>query len=474
MRYDEIRRHVREHFTDLLAKFREAVSVDGPVVGPHKDALTSSQALAGEPLGDFLAVTALDGGDALLSAFCESRGITEDLDPAKQKQMLNELYKGYKIFLDEALQINASFDGFDLSPEALARPSGIPSQSNQTAVTEVPYQETVRRYMDEGKRAQSWVLKTIDEKQDALELLGEITGNIPTASLSKSDVGSIKDVLMKMPKNRKKNPATRDLALAAMLEVPGMQAISPTTVNGYLSNFQSFFDWAVKNGCATENIFSGVRLRQNSRAATNARKAFSDDALRNMYLQLTENPDGLVHKDDMKWPTLVAMFTGARVNEVSQLHTSDIRKEGEVWCIDINDDGEKTLKNAPSKRLVPVHDQLIELGLLDFVNERRTGISPRLFPSFSYSAKNGYGRNVGRWFNDKFLPELGLKEAGLVFHSFRHTMVTKLSRGDVAEGMVKAIIGHEQSGVTHTSYFKAGYSPEQLKAAINRFHWLGL
>ena len=52
---------------------------------------------------------------------------------------------------------------------------------------------------------------------------------------------------------------------------------------------------------------------------------------------------------------------------------------------------------------------------------------PRLFMAFSYNAKEGYGRNLGRWFNTVFLPGLGLKESGLVFHSLRHTMVTRLA-----------------------------------------------
>ena len=269
MRYDEIRQHVREHFNDLLSKFREEVSVDGPVKGSRLDAMTTSQELADEPLDDYLALTTTDGGDALLSAFCERQGITEELQPEARKLVLQELKKGYKSFLDEAIELNNSFDDFDLKPGAPVRPTSRPAQVAQSsAVTVIPYEQAVQRYMDEGKRAQSWVPKTIAEKQDALDLLGEITGNTSTDALTKADVGNIKDVLMRMPKNRRKNPATRNLDLADMLKVPGVPVISPTTVNGYLSNFQSFFDWAVKNGCATENIFSGVRLRQSARAST--------------------------------------------------------------------------------------------------------------------------------------------------------------------------------------------------------------
>jgi len=355
MRYDDIRQHVRGHFTDILSKFKERVSVDGPLEGLRLEGLKTSQKLADEPLDNYLALTTTDGGDALLSEFCKHRGITDDLKPEVRQLMQQELQKGFRSFLDEAIEFNASFEGFDLEPGALVRRALLPAQiAPSPAATIVPYEEAVGRYMNEGKMARSWVPKTTDEKQDALDLLGEITGNKSTAALTKADVGNIKDILMKMPKNRKKNPATRNLDLAGMLKVQGAPIISPATINGYLSNFQSFFDWAVKNGCADENIFSGVRLRQSARSSTNARKAFSDDDLKKMFLHLTDNPDGFVRKDDMKWPTLISMFTGARVNEAAQLHISDIKEEGGVWYIDINDDGKKTLKSPASRRLVPV------------------------------------------------------------------------------------------------------------------------
>jgi integrase len=129
----------------------------------------------------------------------------------------------------------------------------------------------------------------------------------------------------------------------------------------------------------------------------------------------------------------------------------------------------KKLKNRASKRLIPVHERLLDIGLIDFYQRRSAGTSKQLFPSFSYSAQNGYGRNLGRWFNEKLLPALSLKESNLVFHSLRHSMVTILSQSDVPYIMVRAIVGHEQAGVTLTSYFKLGFKLDQLKREIDKF-----
>nr|WP_279432725.1 tyrosine-type recombinase/integrase [Paracoccus alkanivorans] len=106
--------------------------------------------------------------------------------------------------------------------------------------------------------------------------------------------------------------------------------------------------------------------------------------------------------------------------------------------------------------------------MLQFVEERHSGGSQRLFPDQPWCPKNGYGRNAGRWFNERLLPALGMKSEQLVFHSLRHTMATLLSRNDVPDTQVKAILGHEQPGVTYSTYFH-GFRPAQLQAAINRF-----
>jgi integrase len=108
------------------------------------------------------------------------------------------------------------------------------------------------------------------------------------------------------------------------------------------------------------------------------------------------------------------------------------------------------------------------MGLPSYVSALRERGEQRLFPSFRYEPQNGWGRPLGRWFNDRFLPKLGLKSKTLVFHSLRHTVVTRLLQLDIEQPLVKAIIGHAQEGVTQQSYFKQGYKLQQLSGAIEK------
>jgi integrase len=331
--------------------------------------------------------------------------------------------------------------------------------------------EVITRYLDEGRRTGEWRAKTLDEKEDALELLLEVVGNKPVADLSKADARKAKDVLLKLPKNRRKSALTRNLSIEQLAAATGLTLISSRTLNSYLSQFQSFIGWATNQGYCTGNVFEGLRVARKSGASADDRRAFSPAQLQIMYLHLTENPDGLVQKDDHKWPCLIAMFTGARLNEVAQLTPADIYQKDGAVCFDFNDDDGKALKNTSSRRIVPIHKRLINLGIQDFITTRGNASRGRLFTSLTYSKQNGYGRNVGRWFNERLLPSLHMKEKGLVFHCLRHTMITRLIQADIPDPIVKALVGHTQVGVTHTHYAKEGYMIEQLQRAVNKFEF---
>jgi integrase len=255
------------------------------------------------------------------------------------------------------------------------------------------------------------------------------------------------------------------------LELTGVERIAARTMNVYLGHMQHFFGWAVNNGYAADNVFQGLRLKRTLRTQEEGRRAFSAEQLRLMHSHLTDPNSPLVKKEVHKWPALIGMFTGMRLNEVAQLEVGDIELREDVWCINVTPDGEgnKRLKNASSKRRVPVHDKLRSSGFLDFYAAQKASGHTRLFPDLTYSPQNGYGRNAGRWFNERFLPELGLGDTGLVFHCLRHTMITRLAQAGVEEPLVKAIVGHSQTGVTYSTYFKEGFLPAQLSDAINRF-----
>ncbi len=82
------------------------------------------------------------------------------------------------------------------------------------------------------------------------------------------------------------------------------------------------------------------------------------------------------------WLPLIGLFAGARLEEIGQLLVTDIRWEEGTDYFDITDideeaerlgrgNAEKKAKTAASRRRIPVHPVLVELGFLDYAVRRK-------------------------------------------------------------------------------------------------------
>jgi integrase len=150
------------------------------------------------------------------------------------------------------------------------------------------------------------------------------------------------------------------------------------------------------------------------------------------------------------------------------LHLEDIRKESGVWVFDINDKHEKSLKNLSSIRLIPIHSQLIDLGLLDHVKTHKANGEHRLFPEL-HKRRDGYGQAVSKWFQG-FKKRCGF-DTGKNFHSFRHTFITHLKHKQVDPFMIHELDGHAINSETMGRYGKR-YTPEiLLREAIDKIDY---
>ncbi len=123
--------------------------------------------------------------------------------------------------------------------------------------------------------------------------------------------------------------------------------------------------------------------------------------------------------------------------------------------------------NVGFKRKVPVHNKLIEYGLIGYVDKLKRAGKSRILHELTWS-KNTYGRNLGRFFNDRLLPALEIKDKNVCFHCLRHTVNTRLLQADVEVSKVQAIIGHTGKKSMTDRYAQEGFKLSQLHAAINK------
>ena len=390
-----------------------------------------------------------------IKPFLRKSGLTPLDWQSSQPMMQRELRKGRRDLLRAVLEAAERLERYSYEDA----PAIAPAAPAPALPASSPLGAAVDDFIAEHSR--QWAGKTIGQNRAYLNILVEYFGpDRLLATITKQDASEVKKVLQALPASRNTKPKLKAMPLMQVIKEPGHKKIAAKTINSHIQMFKMFFDWAERHGHSPHTLFEGMKVRKD-KASESERKPFTPDQARLIYTELTENPSGLVRKDSHKWGMLLGMFTGARLNEICQLDIADVKQDGGTWFLNITDEGDdtKSVKSKAGRRKVPLHSELIRLGFLDFVESRRNGT--RLFPDYSYSANGGYGRNLGRWCNESFLPKLDIKQPGLVFHSLRHTVVTRLSQADVPEPIVQCIVGHARSGVTQEVYNREGYTLTQ-------------
>jgi len=304
-----------------------------------------------------------------------------------------------------------------------------------------------------------------------IEMLIEEFGDISLGKLDRGMCVKFKDDIRKLPRNRSKIQQYRNLDFheQVSLNVDEKDRISTTTVNNILGYVSSFMKWSVINGFVEVNFFEGMKLKKQIRQR-DERDRFTEKEIKKIfqkhnYIEFTEVEN---HKYSNYWSPLISVFSGLRLNEICSLYLDNIIQEKvngrkKIWCFNIleePDRPDKHLKTLSSKRVVPIHDTLIDLGFLEFVEllKKRHTNRQRLFQELKYG-EGSYIRNVSYFFNKKYLPLLGLKTDKKNFHSIRHTVVDHLKQRLVDISFINELVGHHHGNIDLDRYGK-GYTPD--------------
>ena len=244
--------------------------------------------------------------------------------------------------------------------------------------------------------------------------------------------------------------------------------MSQRTISKHLERVSALINWAIKQGYISQNVFRGKL--EPIRKTEVIEKYFTDQEL-NLILGNALKTDSLArNKPERYWVTLLSAYSGARLNEVCQLNVSDIQKTDGIWALNLNaDSNDKSIKTEAGNRIIPLHPKLIDLGLLDYVKQIQNQNQEKLFPNLKKMKSTGYGTMISRWFA-KYLIKLGIKKKGKNFHSFRHTVVNKLTSKKVYEPFIKELIGHSHGSITMDVY--GGKKP--LEVLLNKCMIKGL
>ncbi len=228
-----------------------------------------------------------------------------------------------------------------------------------------------------------------------------------------------------------------------------MEIFSPKTLNDYFAVTLSFLNWLVKQERLIRNPLRKIEPLPNQQVAP--RRSFTDEELNRL---VTTCP----FKRRVVY--LLAAYTGLRKAELKALQWGDLRQQDDAAWLAVRASTTKNKKSANQ----PLRPEILR----ELLQMRPAEVSPT-------DAMLSYCLPKNATFK-KDLAEAGINSFNqdgkrLVFHSFRHTYATNLSKSGVAPRVAMEMMRHSDIKLTMKTYTDASQLP--VKEALGKLPWLG-
>lgn len=236
--------------------------------------------------------------------------------------------------------------------------------------------------------------------------------------------------------------------------------LSGATIRKHLGNLQHFLKHLRGHGFEIESwTFEGLRPRKPSAGELRLQQykpspqdlapVFSSPIYTGSlnFERGRKKPGPHVFHDAVYFLPLMFTYLGARRSEFAGLAIDDIARDEHGVVILVRNNDLRRLKNVQSDRSLPLPDELIRLGFLEYYSAIKSLGYKALFPDlFSDKTDN----DPGDRFYDVFIPimqkALGEKMWGRALHAFRHGMANTLRQAGVSEAVIDDISGRLSDG----------------------------
>ena len=328
--------------------------------------------------------------------------------------------------------------------------------------------------------------QTIKETQQTYEDVIELIGDKPISEYTNTDGRDYRTSIISLPKNRKKMKKYRDFNLKELLsmDVPEDDRLSVDTQTKLISRMTSLWNFLIDEypDYVTQNVFKKKSVTITSRKAKDKRDNFTDEDIQTIFHHKNFLPSCFEANANQKikfpyyWIPILACMMGARLEELCQMRVKDIIEVDGIWVYRIREIGkyneeETRVKNPYSERDIPLHSELVgTLGFVNYVKHIKKLKKERVFWELPKRG-NGYRKNVGKFFNEKYLVKIGIKKRGKSFHSFRHSVETHLTNQDVNGRFIDFLQGHSQKGIGGSVYMKGIKIEVLLKDCVEKIKW---
>lgn len=280
-------------------------------------------------------------------------------------------------------------------------------------------------------------------------------GDIGIGEITSEDCFEFRDAVAVLPAAMRLEH--RRLAFADQVAIyrakTDIERIKPPSVKKYLGAIQALLGFAFGERFITRNVSARVKVIAYTKRSD--RRPFTREEVAALFAAplftqpwSTTLTKSKVSDDTMRWLFLLALLTGARIEELGQVLLADVKKTDDVWYIDVTDyvapeDGQevKRVKTDSSIRVLPLHPRLVELGFLSRIEKHRSTGAVRLFPDLQADKLQVITKEASRR-AARIIDEIVSKDRRLVFHSFRHLFKDLCRDAEIEKEVHDQLTGH--------------------------------
>jgi len=290
----------------------------------------------------------------------------------------------------------------------------------------------------------------------------------PIRDINREDLRDYRDHLDKLPDRSELRFKTYDIrqaiALNAKLVVP-FSSIGPVTVNlKYLGPVRRLFAWYLGEGKLernpTDDIHSGNKEKEGDKKK---RFPLKPDQISRLFSVTARAP----RVNSLYWIPPLLLFTGARLNELAQLRTDDLRTFNgrlhlSVLCLE--DDGaenedeapkrpkhgdhKRNVKSPAARRLIPLHKEILLMGFPEFVRSQRSRRKSdgQLFGDLKPDRFGMWSAAISKRINRR-LRALKITNPRLSAYSLRHNFRDGCVENKITREARMKFMGHQLEGM---------------------------
>jgi integrase len=351
-----------------------------------------------------------------------------------------------------------------------------PANETQPLLSEV-IDEVVDHIVASGK----WSGGATGTGQDGRRLLKQfvwMVGDKPVDRVGQRDVSRFVNLMLKMPKSIRAQSLWHEPFGVAQKKFPKLvraNTRSGVTINKDLAYLSTFATAMVGAGFWHVDQITPLKLshkieRRHKRTVktpwtlAHVSRMFSCPIFcGNQGSKRRLRSGTRVNQDAAYWVLIIAWYTGARREEICGLCPEDIKLHPIPHLV-IQPNALRDVKTDSSERAVPISDELIRLGFLEYVEAIKETGATHLFPELWINCGKRGGdqyyaivwSKLMDWLKlqPDFIMPLGSTGKGADFHSIRSTVLSQLDRKDINQNIVADIAGHQREGVTAINYQK--------------------